>query len=205
MAAKHPSLVPLLLELERMYDALAPLFGAPLDPRPVIVVQSGGRRKNILGWHQQGVWRNGAPDTDALSELTIVAEALTRPPEEVVETLVHEMVHHCNAVQKVRDCSSNQYHNKKFKELAERVGLQVADKDEKRGYAFTSLSPELRERIEGLKLDPEAFALARRVFDPTLKKPTKMKKWTCGCTIVRCATGLVASCSKCGNDFDMEE
>jgi hypothetical protein len=41
------------------------------------------------------------------------------------------------------------------------------------------------------------------------KKPnkgtSKMKKWGCKCTTVRCATGLIARCDACGASFQMQE
>jgi hypothetical protein len=32
---------------------------------------------------------------------------------------------------------------------------------------------------------------------------SKMKKWSCGCTIVRCAVELVADCQQCDSPFEL--
>lgn len=34
---------------------------------------------------------------------------------------------------------------------------------------------------------------------------SRMKKWVCGCTIVRCAVELNATCGRCGRKFEKEE
>ncbi|MEW5953285.1 MAG: SprT-like domain-containing protein [Bacillota bacterium] len=39
----------------------------------------------------------------------------------------------------------------------------------------------------------------------TRRNGSKMKKWTCGCTIVRCAVQLEARCGRCGKRFRNQE
>ena len=64
----------------------------------------------------------------------------------------------------------------------------------------------LREQIEnGFKPDERAFVLARTVLPPKEKQPTKMKKWSCGCTNIRVAVELHAVCTSCENIFRMVE
>src|SRR5438132_560721 len=81
---------PAIIELERIFTELAPLFGRDL-PLPVITIQSKGRR-NALGWHWKDKWQNGTPGK--LTEINISAEHLDRPAEDIAETMLHEMVHY---------------------------------------------------------------------------------------------------------------
>lgn len=76
-------------------------------------------------------------------ELNIGAGTLNRPIESVVSTMLHEMVHIYNLMHDIQDCSrENTYHNKKFKEKAESVGL-IIDYDKRIGWSVTSPSDAL--------------------------------------------------------------
>ena len=197
-----PSVTSAILELERVYTHFAPRLELQDAPRPVVMIQSAGRRKNMLGWMAPEIWQQ-AHGKGQLNEITVVAEYLSRGPEAAAETMLHEMCHHSNALKGVRDCNSAQYHNKKFKDVAEQLGL-VVEKMGNKGYAKTALGPELLKEVKALKLDPEAFAVFRLLTERE-KQPTKMKKWECGCTIVRCATDLEATCNACGETFEQAE
>ncbi len=189
---------PVLGELERAYVAFATLFPEPdimLATPPLIVIQSGGRR-DVAGWHDANRWKF---ESGKLDELTIVAEQL-RKPEDVLEILAHEMVHHYNRLKNVRDCTKGgNYHNKHFRQAAEGIGLKVS-RSKKYGWGHTRAGPVFEEVVAKLQPDAKAFALLRLGKHCT-KAPTKMKKWTCGCTTVRCATLLVAHCEQCGEEF----
>jgi hypothetical protein len=189
------SIEPAVRELERAFWALAPLFPEVEFPQPVIVIQTRGRRR-MLGWFCRDKWGNESDQ--GISEITITAEHLRGPAEEIAGTLVHEMTHYGNHILGVKDCSSNQYHNKHFKTLAESVGLVVTRGP--RGWAYTTNGPELLGQIQALRLDPDAFTLFRKDREKQ-KAPTKMKKWSCGCTNVRAAVDVEARCKKCGRDF----
>ncbi len=189
------SLIPVIKELERIYDELAQKFTLKGD-RPLIVIQTKGRQ-NVLGWHWADKWELGKK---SISEITICAEELKNNP---IETLVHEMVHYSNNLDKINDCNSQQYHNKAFKERAELYGLNV-EKDGRHGWAITSLSDSLKKVIDLIKPDYKVFELCRKIH-LTITAPTKMKKWTCGCTTVRCAVILQAKCLSCNNEFKETE
>ena len=55
-----------------------------------------------------------------------------------------------------------------------------------------------------LEIDKTVFNYARLETNKK-KAPTKMKKWSCGCTNVRCAVILEAYCEKCGSSFGLED
>lgn len=76
-------------------------------------------------------------------ELNISARSLSRPIESVVSTLLHEMVHIYCLMNNIQDTSrGTTYHNKRFKENAERVGL-VIEYDPKIGWSITAPSEDL--------------------------------------------------------------
>ncbi|HBV97360.1 MAG: hypothetical protein JL50_08685 [Peptococcaceae bacterium BICA1-7] len=58
------------------------------------------------------------------------------------------------------------------------------------------------ERIPTPIRKPTPTALPPR---QTRKGGSKMKKWFCGCTIVRCAVELNATCGRCGRKFEKAE
>lgn len=86
----------------------------------------------------------------------------TRTPADVVETLLHEMVHYYNKMNDIKDCSGN-VHNKKFKSSAEKVGL-VVEKGKGVGYGYTSMSEALSAYVnEVVKPNEAAFEYFRSV------------------------------------------
>jgi hypothetical protein len=189
------SIRPAIEELERMYNAFVPLFWREM-PVPVITIQTQGRRK-ALAWHCHASWQNAEPGK--LAEINITAEYLSRPVEENAETMLHEMVHHANALDGIRDCTTFQYHNRKFKLGCDKIGL-ICEKDEGHGWTNTSLSDALRAKVQALNINADAFSLAR-VTRATAK--TKMLKWQCSCTTIRTAIELDATCNKCGLKFEL--
>lgn len=108
--------------LEKIFRAVnADWFGGELE-EPIITIQSTPRAYGHVTvskiWKRKGEQRH---------ELNIGAETLQRPIEEVVATIVHEAVHLYNLAHGVQDCSrGGSYHNKRFKEEAERRGLVIS-------------------------------------------------------------------------------
>lgn len=90
--------------------------------KPVITIQSTpkayGHYTLYDAWSVDG--------EKGMREINIGAGTLSRPIEEVVATLLHEMVHFDNDMKNIRDCSrGNTYHNKNFRNTAERCDLIV--------------------------------------------------------------------------------
>lgn len=92
-------------------------------PEPVITIQ---KTKGITLGHftVDKVWKDKkvletnestTEEPEAYYEINIDPRWFgNRSAEEIVETLLHEMVHYCNKVNEIKDCSGN-VHNKKFK------------------------------------------------------------------------------------------
>lgn len=107
-------------QLEKMYFHLnADFFDGGL-PVPIITVQS---KPGTFGHCSVAkVWQRPGEDT---YELNIAAEVLNYPIEETLDTMLHEMVHlYCreNGIKEVS--RGGKYHNGRFKEEAEKRGLE---------------------------------------------------------------------------------
>lgn len=186
---------------------------------PEITIQSAGRSKMTFGWCSTSpIWRT-KKNNHGLYEINICPEYFTRPFHEVITTLLHEMAHLYNFQNNIKDCTVNQYHNKKFIYAAEKAGLMV-EKTERRGFSKTTARPGTLKWIESLGLDEKYFSTYRAggvdlEEDPEAdpegepevkkKKGSKLKKWSCACTNIRCATKLNALCKNCGKPFEKQE
>ena len=195
------SVAPIITALEGIYDSLNKRFFNSALLKPTIALsQKGTKIATVYGWFTpMKVWvqtRDGQ-NVDRHHEINICPEHLNRPPEEICETLLHEMVHLFNAMNGSQDCSSNgQYHNRRFKTSAEAHGL-IAEKNRNYGYSNTSLKPETIEFIKGLDL--AAFVLHRDSGQtngaevapaaPTEKKTSSTRKYICP----KCGTSIRAT------------
>ncbi len=120
--------------LEKIFRAVnRDWFGGELE-EPIITIQSTPRAYGHVSvaktWRRKDDWRH---------ELNIGAETLDRPIEHVVATMVHEMVHLYNIAHEVQDCSrGGAYHNRKFRDEAERRGLVIGHHP---SYGWTVTEP----------------------------------------------------------------
>lgn len=150
----------LTAQLEQLFDALnAELFDGKLE-RPIITVQ---KSPHAYGHFTIGrVWQ---VDCGRKNEINIGAGTLDRPIEDIVATLVHEMVHMYNyTVLNIPDCSgsSNNYHNKAFKQAAEARGL-ICTRMRNYGWAQTAPAQVLLDWIAVNDIQP--IKLNRRPLD----------------------------------------
>lgn len=129
--------------LEKLFDKLnADFFDGQLE-RPVITIQSTPRAYGHYSLYD--AWNcNG----EGRRELNIGAGTLDRPIENIISTLLHEMVHMLNdTILNIQDCSrGGTYHNKYFKKAAEEHGLVVTRSD-KYGWSTTAPSEMLLDWI----------------------------------------------------------
>ena len=125
--------------LNKVFDLLNVEFFEATLSRPTITIQSTPKAFGHFSLRND-TWisKNGRTH-----EINIGAGTLARPIEEVVATLLHEMVHYYNFVNGIQDCSrGSTYHNRKFRDSAEAHGL-VVDHHEKYGWTITSPSDRL--------------------------------------------------------------
>ena len=108
--------------LEYAYDVLNEVYFKGELPNLVITLQSSPRSNGHFTVGK--VWR--AEETH-LNEINISVEHLDRPIENICATLAHEMVHFYCQINGIQDVSQNgRYHNKYFKQEAEKRGLLIS-------------------------------------------------------------------------------
>jgi hypothetical protein len=189
-------------ELHRVYRFLNEnLFNGELVT-PAIVIESKGKR-SAYGWCSvEKIWTD-AESEKSTYELGIASEYLNRPYTDVMQTLLHEMIHVYCAMNNIKETSRNYtYHNKKFKQQAELHGMEYPyeQPDSKIGFSAIVLKPETKALIEQLEVDAEAFKMARMNFDGTKeKKKSNSYKYACSCcgTSVRATKEVKLVCGEC--------
>lgn len=167
----------------------------------VVLTVNSDTTKGAFGWcTSKEVWKH-ENDEHAYYEIVLTAEHINRTPEEIAGTVLHEMIHLYNLKNEIEDTSGNgYYHNKKFKEAAEKFGLKVEKTD--CGYSKTELSEEQLEFIKSMNLIKFDF---HRVATVKVSKPNKGKKYQCP----SCGASFWSSremhvhCEDCDEDFEV--
>lgn len=205
--------------LEKIFRALnTDSFNGEVE-EPIITIQSTpgayGHVTVAKTWKRKDDWRH---------ELNIAADWLERPIENVVATMIHEMVHLYNIQQGIQDCSrGGTYHNRKFKEEAEKHMIRV-EKHDKYGWTLTSPTDELLEYImeKGWEdIDMGRGCLFGLLGGKDTGKPGKgaqggadgqeqpkkgsSRRYKCPCcgAIVRTTKDLHIICGSCNVDFEL--
>lgn len=194
-------------ELYRVFDLLnEKLFNNKLE-NSVLLIQS--RRKNILGTCSVNrIWANkNSKKAKSHYEITISAENLDRPIDEIVATLLHEMVHlHCS-LNDINDTSNNHvYHNKRYKEEAEKHGLNITYA-QTIGWSRTTLKDETKKLIATFKINEKLFEYYRNVpqLSKVAKEKQKRNKYKCPCNVTISSTKeLNIICGICKDPFVKE-
>ena len=173
--------------------------------KPVITIQSTPKAYGHVTVTK--VWTS---EEEERHELNIGAGTLTRPIENVVATMLHEMVHLYNLAHGIKDTSRGYtYHNTKFRDEAVKRDLVITH-DDRIGWSHTEPSERLIEwciengleeiritRHEGVRtiLPPpggKAGTGATGTDDPNgvnTKKPSSTRKYTCP----ECGQGIRAT------------
>ena len=160
---------------------------------PAIRIECISARK--LGTYHPG--RNGF---GLGHEITLNARHLDRSFADQLRTLLHELLHEWQSL--YGKSGRRNYHNRQFRQKCRLYGLIVDARGYNLGVApgrFTILLAQNGVDLTALRVpgneDEHPVALAIRRGD------SKLKKWSCGCTNVRCAVKLAARCERCGNVF----
>lgn len=177
-------------------------------PNVVVTIQSSP--KTYGHYTKYDAWAN---KQQGYREINISAENLARPIENVIATLIHEMVHHYCDLNGIKDTSrGNTYHNKRFKAECEQRGL-IIEYNPKIGYSVTSPSHELisfitamgwegadlARRGEGNQQGPGGSGGPQGPEGPKIKKKSSTRKYTCvgcGCS-VRATKEVNIACLDC--------
>jgi hypothetical protein len=169
-------------------------------PEPAITIQTKGKMQ-AYGWcSREEFWRS-EDDTIKKYEINLSAEYMDRDPVDILQTLLHEMIHLYNAVNEIQDCSrGSQFHNKRFKAAAERFGFRFdGPADKKLGWAFPKLEQDTIDLIRSWNVPESAFKIARRVPETNKKKTNSYKLGcpSCGIKLRASKPGIVVMCKTC--------
>lgn len=151
-------------------------------------------------------------------EINIGAGTLDRPIENVVATMLHEMVHYYCYVKGIKDTSrGGQYHNSKgFKAEAEKRALHL-EYDNRIGWSITSPTEELIDfilanQLEDIRIgrnEGQSFLIGiggkagNGTTTPPTKKPTNTRKYICPCcrNSFRATKQLNVLCMDCNEQY----
>lgn len=152
-------------------------------------------RLDALAIHIYSLFHAGHNQFGLRGEITInVRHFATRARGLILADLLHEVVHawqheHGRPADRGR-------HNREYRRKAAEVGLVVTP-DGRTGFVPSGPFDQL--------IGSCGFALPSEVATPPLTRPlgdSKLKKWSCGCTIARVAVAdFRALCLKCDREF----
>lgn len=176
----------------------------PELPNAVLVVGASGRKRNgaVHGHFSPDVWTA----KNATHEIMLSGESLARGAEATLGTLLHECAHLLAAVRGIKDTSrQGRFHNKRFKALAEELGIEV-HRDPTIGWSVTTLprAAETKYRAE-LSLMRKALK-GHRIEQTGPKSPAKLtlKVW-CDCRSITLPQSFLDKgeirCEECGQLF----
>lgn len=176
-------------------------------PVPIPALTFERSRVNNLG-----SYRIGRNDWAVREQINLNRLYLTRPLYEVLSTLFHEMVHSWEFTYVPEDSrTKNWYHSKAFRNKMLSYGILT-----KPNGSHVSLDYH-GKFVQTLKQHGVSFNGSSRPpgersgvvipINPSKKKGTsKLKKWTCGCQIVRVGKKeFFATCDICGKTFLQDE
>ena len=206
--------------LEYAFDVLNEVYFNGELPPIVITIMSSPRTNGHFTINRE--WRL---NEERLNEINVSAEHLDRPIENICSTVMHECIHYYSQINGIKDVSSNgRYHNKRFKEEAEKRGL-IISKREYIGWSVTEPSEEFIEVIRShgiekpidINRDGEQIDLAGllggmgangMIIGPdglpvAVKKKTSTRKYICPCcgNSLRATKDINILCMDCNEQF----
>ena len=197
-ATKAEALSTLTKALEQAHEIIKEETGAP---RATLLVTRDlkGRRGHFTPYTP---WRT---EDETFNEIAFNLETFSSASD-LFSTLLHEVAHSLNHKNGIEDCSSNQYHNAKFKTQAEALGLKT--EKSKKGYAQTSLTEFGAKRwAKALKIVATAYDLTALGGGSAKPKGrnTNLIKATCECENVirlsRTVLEIGVTCNQCEEIF----
>lgn len=199
--------------LNKIFSDLNKTYFENALSKPVITIQSTPRAYGHVTCGK--VWES---EEENRHELNIGAGTLRRPIEEIVSTMLHEMVHLYCMENGIKDTSRGTvYHNKKFKEEAEKRDLKIEHHD-RYGWTITTPTDSLvnwcilhdlseikvtRHDFSGFSLPPvgggEKAGDSDDTAPATPRKKSSTRKLVCPCcgASVRATRKIRVICGEC--------
>jgi hypothetical protein len=174
------SLAPLIEEGERVLKEAINFFALKTTPESITVTIQTKGRKNAVGWYWAGRWVSGKgtkKDVKAHNEINMSAEHLV--DHDMGELLLHELAHAENNTCGTKDCSGR-VHNKHFKSMAERLGLEVKPRDKSVGYGYTDLAQAGKDFLKKIAFKRELFTSYRPPQSGKSATGGRLLKLECG-------------------------
>lgn len=190
--------------------------------QPIITVQSTPKSYGHFTPWQSWDIKESNGEMKKTVEINIGAGTLDRPIENVVATMLHEMVHYYCYIKGIKDTSrGGTYHNSKgFKAEAEKRALHI-EYDARIGWSVTSPTEELIDfiisnQLEDIRIgrnEGQGFYIGiggkagNGTNAPTPKKPSNTRKYICPCcgNSFRATKNLNVMCMDCNKPFIIEE
>lgn len=176
----------------------------PELPNAAIVVGASGRRKNsaVHGHFDPERWDG----TKTTHEIMLSGESLERGAEATLGTLLHECAHLLAHARGIKDTSrQGRFHNKRFKALAEELGITV-DQDPTIGWSITTLPDTTAARY---KAELSAMKKALKYYrkpELTIVGPKRTIKVSCECRSITLLKSFLEKgairCDECGELFE---
>lgn len=195
-------------ELNKIFKLLNKQFFEDKLVEPIILIQTKSKKHTLGTCSNRPIWEKKNDEKDKRYEITLSGKYLNRTIEEILSTILHEMVHLYCSLNNIKDCSNNAvYHNKKFKEEAEKRGL-IITKDKTIGWSLTKLTDDTIKLIPSFKIDNTAFDYWRNALEFKAEKPkVTLNKYKCP----QCETKITSSktlniiCGDCNTKFELVE
>ena len=198
--------------LEKIFRSLNAYYFDNQLEEPVITIQSTPRAYGHVTVAK--AWTRA--DGESRHELNIGAGTLDRPIENVVATVMHEMIHLYHLQNGIKDCSRNgTYHNKTFRDAAQARDLEISY-DKRIGWSVTEPTDALVEFVieqgwEDVHMSRREGFAAKGIGTPGTsptgssgaqsggKKPSSTRKLVCPCCgqSVRATRAVNILCGDC--------
>ena len=148
-----------------------------------------------------GQYRRGRNGLGLRHELTLNTRYVgTQALAQQLETLLHEILHLWQALHGTP--GKHNWHNREFREKARSLGIVIDERGRHTGIErgpFTELLE--RHGVDTAPLFERTEARTAAATPENQQEGSKLRKFCCGCTNVRCAVDLRARCLKCGSEF----
>ena len=198
---KTENLSGIVTALESAHAMIQEKTGAPRAT--ILVTRKTGR--TMGHFTHAKLWKAGE---ESFHEIMISANYFERGARAVLGTLLHETAHSLDLQAGIQGVTGDGYHNKKFKQTAEALGLTITQA-KGIGWSVTDVSDECAERwAEALALIENALALMADAEQAgkTRGRNKNLKVAVCGCgekirisakALEKCAP----MCQDCGQMF----
>lgn len=172
------------------------------DPIPTPVLTFERTRVNNLGYY-----RIGFNDFAVKNQININKLYINKPKSDVLQTLIHEMVHsweHIYVPEKNR--TKNWYHTKVFRSRLAKIGILADERGSHTAIGDPFVFLLKKHSVEFANKKKKTGGMISIPPITTPKGKSKLRKWTCNCQIARIGKAeFHATCNICGNQFKMNE